>query len=72
MRRGVIRPVDFELRFEGGLIDPNGTARLGFTASAEISRDDSEFSWKRALDIEETMQNRNAIFELEIEAVRRS
>jgi polyisoprenoid-binding protein YceI len=72
VRRGVIRPVDFELRFEGGLIDPNGSTRLGFTASAEISRDDSEFSWKQALDIEETMQNRNAIFELEIEAVRRS
>jgi polyisoprenoid-binding protein YceI len=72
VRRGVIRPVDFELRFEGGLIDPNGSTRLGFTASAEISRDDSEFSWKQALDIEETMQNRTAIFELEIEAVRRS
>jgi polyisoprenoid-binding protein YceI len=72
LRRGVLRPVDFELRFEGGLIDPNGTTRLGFTARAEFSRDDSQISWKEALDIDETMLNRNAIFELEVEAVRRS
>jgi polyisoprenoid-binding protein YceI len=71
VRRGVSQPLDFEVRFEGGLIDPNGTTRVGFTARAEIFRDDSEISWKQALDIDETMVNRNAIFELEIEAVRR-
>jgi polyisoprenoid-binding protein YceI len=72
LRRGVSRPLDFEIRFEGGLIDPNGTTRLGFTARAEIFRDDSEISWKEALDIDESMLNQNAIFELDVEAVRRS
>ena len=72
VRRGAIRPIDFELRFEGALIDPNGTSRIGFTARAEFARDDSEISWKEALDIDETVLNRNAIFELEVEAVRRS
>ena len=72
VRRGVSRPLDFEVRFEGGLIDPNGATRLGFTARAEIFRDDSVISWKQALDIDEAMLNRNAIFELEVEAVRPS
>jgi polyisoprenoid-binding protein YceI len=72
MRRGVGRPVDFEVRFEDEIIDPDGTTRLGFTARSEIFRDDSVISWKEALDIDETMRNRNAIFELEVEAVQRS
>jgi polyisoprenoid-binding protein YceI len=72
VRRGVVRPVDFEIRFEGGLIDPNGTTRVGFTARAEMSRADSEISWRQALDIDETTLNPNAIFELEVEAVRRT
>jgi polyisoprenoid-binding protein YceI len=72
VRRGRIRPVDFEVRFEGGLVDSSGTTRLGFTARAEIFRYDSEISWKQALGIDETMLNRSAIFELEVEAVRRS
>ena len=72
VRRGVIRPIDFEVRFEGGLIDPNGTTRIGFTARAEFARDDSEIAWKQVLDIEDVMLDRKAIIELEIEAVRRS
>ncbi len=71
VRRGVSRPVDFEVRFEGGLIDPNGTTRIGFTARAEFVRDDSEISWNHALDIDDVMLDRNAIVELEVEAVRR-
>ena len=72
LRRGVIRPIDFEVRFEGGLIDSNGATRIGFTARAEFPRDDSEIAWNEALDIEDVMLDRNAIIELEIEAVRRS
>ena len=71
VRRGVIRPIDFEVRFEGGLVDPNGTTRIGFTARAEFARDDSEIEWKRVLDIDDAMLDQNAIIELEIEAVRR-
>ena len=72
VRRGVGRQVDFEVFFEDEIVDPTGTTRLGFTARSEIFRDDSVISWKAALDIDEAMLNRNAVFELEVEAVRRS
>ena len=69
---GVVRPVDLEVRFEGGLIDPHGAARVGFTAHAAIVRDDFGLTWDPVMETDDAMIGREVTVELEIEAVRRT
>jgi polyisoprenoid-binding protein YceI len=69
---GITRPVDFEVRFEGGAIEPNGEARVGFTARAELMRDDFGLPANEELKTGDEMLDRTVTVEVEIEAVRRT
>jgi polyisoprenoid-binding protein YceI len=69
---GITRPVDFEVRFEGGAIDHNGEARVGFTARAEIVRDDFGLPANEELQTGDETVDRTVTVEVEIEAVRRT
>lgn len=69
---GVTRPVDFEVRFEGGLIDPYGAARIGFTARSEIMCDDFGLTCEQALETGEVELDGKVAIEVELEAVRRA
>ena len=69
---GITRPVDFEVRFEGGLIDPSGAARVGFTAHAEIMRDDFALPGNDDVQTGDVMVDRTVTVELEIEALGRT
>ena len=48
--RGITRPVDFDLEFDGVETDPWGGTRAGVTASTEISRKDFGLEWNAALE----------------------
>jgi polyisoprenoid-binding protein YceI len=69
---GVTRPVDLEVTFQGGVIDPQGAARVGFTARTEIIRDDFGLTWNQALETGGVAVGRKVTVELEVEAVRRA
>jgi polyisoprenoid-binding protein YceI len=69
---GVTRPVDLDIQFEGGLIDPLGEARIGFTAAGEIIRDDFGLTWNQALETGAVTVGRKVTVDLEIEAVRQT
>ena len=69
---GVTRPVDFEVRFEGGLIDPYGAVRVGFTARSEIMCDDFGLACDQALETGEFLFDEKVTVDVELEAVRRT
>jgi polyisoprenoid-binding protein YceI len=69
---GVTRPVDFEVRFENGLIDPYGAVRVGFTARSEIIADDFGLTCGQVLETGEVILDGKVAIEVELEAVRRA
>ena len=67
--RGTTRPVTLRTEFEGGATDPFGVARLGATASVEISRKDFGLTWNAALETGGVLVSDKVKIALEIEAV---
>ncbi|MDD9206131.1 YceI family protein [Georgenia sp. 10Sc9-8] len=47
---GVTREVPLEVEYNGAGTDPFGIARLGFSASTEISRKDFDLTWNAAME----------------------
>ena len=68
--RDVTRPVELDLSFEGGLTDPWGNVRAGFTASAEINRDEFGLTWNQLLEGGGVLVGRTVSIEIEAELVR--
>lgn len=68
--RGVSRTVTLEVEFNGAVADPYGSARLGFSASTEIDREDFGLTWNMAIEAGGVVVGRRVRIELEVEAVR--
>jgi len=67
---GVTRPVGLEVTFEGAARDPWGGERLGFTARAEVDREDFGLTWNQTLETGGVLVGKAAKLEIEAEAVR--
>ena len=67
---GTTRPVALEVTFEGGAKDPWGGERVGFTAKAEVDREDFGLTWNQALETGGVLVGKAAKIEIEAEAVR--
>jgi polyisoprenoid-binding protein YceI len=48
--RGVTKPVEFDLEFNGVTIDPFGNTRAGFSASTTVNRKDWGLDWNVPLE----------------------
>ncbi|MEA3184143.1 MAG: hypothetical protein QOJ74_620 [Ilumatobacteraceae bacterium] len=70
--KGVTKPVDFDLEFEGVAGDPWGGTRAGFTAKAEVNRKDWGLEWNVALETGGVLVSEKVKIELEVQAVRAS
>lgn len=70
--KGVTRPVPLSLTFEGVGVDPWGNQRLGFSASAEIDREQFGLTWNQALETGGMLVGRKVTVNIEAEAVRQS
>lgn len=70
--RGVTKPVTLDLEFNGGLNDGYFGARLGFTASGEINRQDFGVSFNGALDGGGVVVSDKVRIEIEAEATLES
>ena len=66
--RGTIRPVTFDLTFEGTGKDPWGNEKIGFTATAKISRNDFGLTWNAALETGGVLVGDQVKIELHLEA----
>ncbi len=67
--KGVSRPVALEVEFEGGVIDPWGNPRLGFSAEAEIDREDFGLTWNQVLETGGVLVGKKIKIDLDVEAV---
>jgi len=68
--KGVTRPVDFSLEFEGVAGDPWGNTKAGFTAEADINRTDWGLEWNVALETGGVLVGEKVKITLEIEALK--
>ncbi len=68
--RGVTRPVEFRLQFNGVSPDPWGGTRAGFTATTEVNRKDWGLEWNVPLDGGGLLVSDKVQITLEVEAVK--
>src|SRR5262249_24514653 len=70
--RGVTRPVDLDVEYHGIVADPWGNTKAGFSATAEINRDDFGMTWNAALETGGVLVGPKLKIEIEIEAAPKS
>jgi polyisoprenoid-binding protein YceI len=68
--KGITKPVDFELEFDGVSGDPWGGTRAGFSAEAEISRKDWGLEWNMVLDTGGVVIGDKVKIQIDVEAVK--
>jgi polyisoprenoid-binding protein YceI len=68
--KGVSRPITLEARVEGVGIDPDGNVVAGFSAHAQIDREDWGLTWNSALPTGGIAVGRAVDLEIEAEIVR--
>ena len=68
--RGVTHPVVLDVEFEGAGTDPWGGARIGFSASAEVDREDWGLVWNQALETGGVLVGRKVRLVLDVQATR--
>src|SRR5438128_46594 len=69
---GVTRPVALDVEYHGWTTDPWGGRRAGFSASAEVDREDFGLTWNAALEGGGVLVGKKARLEFEIEAVKQA
>ncbi|MCL4449590.1 MAG: YceI family protein [Actinobacteria bacterium] len=68
--RGVTKPVVLEAEFNGSIVDMQGTQRIGFTATAEIDREDWGLTYNAVLEGGGMLISKKITIELEVEAIK--
>lgn len=68
--KGVTRPVDFDLSFDGVATDPWGNTKAGFTAETVVNRKDWGLVWNVALETGGVLVSEKVTLQLDIQAAR--
>ncbi|HEX5587559.1 MAG TPA: YceI family protein [Acidimicrobiia bacterium] len=67
--RDVTRPVELVVEFDGAVTDPWGGTRAGFTAKAEVNREDFGLTWNQVLEGGGVVVGKTVTIEIEAEAI---
>ena len=70
--KGITRPVDLQVEFGGARRDPYGQDIFGFSASAEIDREEYGLIWNVALESGGFLVGKNVRIEIAGEAIRQT
>jgi polyisoprenoid-binding protein YceI len=70
--RGVTRPVELEVEFEGLAKSPWGQEVIGFSATTEIDRDEFGITWNQALETGGVVVGKKVKIEISAEATRQA
>ena len=70
--KGVTKPVEMVVEFEGATTSPYGQAVFGFSAHTEIDREDWGLTWNMALESGGVMVGKKIKIEIEGEAIRQA
>jgi polyisoprenoid-binding protein YceI len=68
--KDVTRPVDLQVEFEGAGTSPYGQEVFGFSATAEIDREDFGLTWNVAMESGGVLVGKKVKIEIEGEAIR--
>jgi polyisoprenoid-binding protein YceI len=68
--KGITKPVDFELEFDGVSGDPWGGTRAGFSAEAEISRKEWGIEFNMVLETGGVVIGDKVKIQVDVEAVK--
>ena len=68
--RGVTKPVELDLEFEGVVVDPWGNEKVVLSAETEIDREAYGVSWNAALETGGVLVNKKVKLEIEVQATR--
>ncbi len=68
--RGVTRPVEFAVTFEGVGINPWGVEVAGVSAQAEVNREDWGLTWNAALETGGVLVGKKVTLDIEIQGHR--
>ena len=68
--KGITKPIDFELEFDGVSGDPWGGTRAGFSAEAEVNRKDFGLEWNVVLETGGVMLGEKVKIQLDVQAVK--
>ncbi|WP_428965901.1 YceI family protein [Micromonospora fluostatini] len=68
--KGITRPVDLQVEFGGARRDPYGQDIFGFSATAEIDREEYDLLWNVALEAGGVLVGRTVRIEIAGEAIR--
>lgn len=69
---GQRRPVTLEVEFEGAATDPWGGARVGFSATTRVDREDFGLTWNQALEGGGWLVGKQITIELSVEAIKQA
>lgn len=69
---GVTRPITLQVEQEGVATDPYGNERIGFSAAAELNREDWGVTFNMAMEAGGVVVGKTVRLEIEIEAVRQA
>lgn len=67
--RGVTKPVEFDLVYEGMAVDPYGNQKAAFTASGQIDRESWGLTWNVPLESGGVLVSKQFKVEFDIQAV---
>ncbi|GIF24898.1 polyisoprenoid-binding protein YceI [Actinoplanes tereljensis] len=70
--KGVTKPVELVVEFEGATTSPYGFGVFGFSAHTEIDREDWGLTWNMALESGGVMVGKKIKIEIEGEAIRQA
>ncbi|MET0422686.1 MAG: YceI family protein [Actinoplanes sp.] len=70
--KGVTKPVELVVEFEGATVSPYGQQLFGFSASTEIDREDWGLTYNMALESGGVMIGKKVKIEIEGEAIRQA
>ena len=69
--RDISRPVDLAIEFGGGVRDPWGNEKIGFSVRTEFNREDFGLTWNMLLEGGGLVASRRIRVEIDVEATRR-
>lgn len=70
--RDVTRPLSIEFTYEGGVLDPFGNERIGFTGHTTLSRAEFGLTWNAALETGGLLISDTVWLEFEVSAIKQA
>lgn len=70
--KGVTKPVELDVSYEGAGRDPWGNERIGVSASGQIDREDYGLTWNQTLETGGVLVGKAIRIDIEAEAIRQA